>query len=185
MNVGRLMMALHILNTGCDSEEAKQAVTSACSAADLDPATELGATISGVNITAGTSGVPRDLEKLTAFVAEGEWNLMRRGRPPAFRKNRDGSEARPGYCQGSKTGSCGDDFPDHDAPYAWRAKDQPGGPATICAGCFAAAGGVEKPYEPKPSADDAVARVQKTFGGNVEKPDGWDDAAAEGEEVAF
>jgi hypothetical protein len=148
MKIGTYLVAQHVLATGCTKEEARAAVASACEIAGLDPAEEFGGSVAPA-ASGGTSGTPRDLDKLKEFVAEGEWNLMRRGRPPAFRKNRDGSDARPGYCQGSKTGSCGDDFPDHDAPYAWRAKDQPGGPATICAGCFEAAGGVEKPYVPK------------------------------------
>jgi hypothetical protein len=48
----------------------------------------------------------------------------------------------------------------------YRKQDQPGGPATVCVGCFKAAGGVEKPYEPKPQT--ATERVQATFGANTQ-----------------
>ncbi len=145
-----LRAASRVVMLGGSDDHIKQV----CEENGWDPAQLLG----GGAVAAGPSGQPRDLAKLKEFVAEGDWNVARRGRPPAFRKNRDGSEARPGYCQGSKTGSCGDDFPSHDTPYAYRKQDQPGGAATVCLGCFEAAGGVDS-YVPKQQPQDTAPVV--------------------------
>lgn len=134
-------------------EEIHAAVATAYEQFGLDPAQALGSAAAA----SGTSGVPRDLEKLKGFVSEGEWYVNPHGKPKAFRTDKKGNPSDPGYCQGSKTGSCGDDFPSLDTPYAYRKGDQPGGPATVCVGCFNAAGGEATPYVPKNSTPQDTA----------------------------
>ncbi len=152
MNVGRQAMLMaavinDLMDLNLADSDLKAVAGRAGEVTGLDPTEELGG--GGAAVAGSTSGVPRDPAKLKAFVSEGEWFVNRRGRPKAFRTDKKGNPADPGYCQGTKTGSCGDDFPSLDTPYAYRKQNQPGGAATICLPCFEVAGGVETPYVPK------------------------------------
>jgi hypothetical protein len=156
MKVGTYLVAQHILATGCTKEEARAAVASACEIAGLDPAEEFGGT--SAPATSARLGKVKDLTKLKAALAEGEWHLMP-FTPVQFREGdtgKAGSRSPFGYCQG-KWGACGESLPDYETSYAYRKKDSAGGSAKVCGACFEAGGGEPVPYAPKGQAAPVAA----------------------------
>lgn len=139
LKLGTLMRAIsRVITLGGSDDHIAQV----CEENGWDPTQVLGA----AGGPGETRGVPRDVETLKEHLSVGGWHVMPYGTPKQFRTNRDGTPGRPGYCM-SKLGGCGDDFPSHDTPYAYRKKDEGGG--KVCEKCFRAAGGEEVPYTPK------------------------------------
>ena len=71
---------------------------------------------------------PQDLAQLRSF-ASLDWKHLRGGTAKQFRK--EGS--KPGFCAGSKFGSCGKNYASHDEPRWWVK-----GMGTICEPCHTA-----------------------------------------------